>query len=126
MKIFKKILIILAIIIIAVGMYLLGRNGLNFVDGYSQNILLETAKQYTIYVAISTVIILFYLVIRYNKQGILRVIITSVLGIAGTLILVLAIMAISQMPTNRIFFPIMLGSYVCSIIALSTYFEENA
>ena len=46
-------------------------------------------------------------------------------GIIGTIIFVLAIMAILRMPISRLFFPIMLGSYVASIVAISAYFEEN-
>lgn len=125
MKTFKKILIVLCILVIIVGMFILGRNGLNYQEGYTQNILLETAKQYTVFIAISTIIILVYFAIRYNKQGIIKVIATSALGILGAMALVLAIFAIAKMPITRIFFPIMLTTYVSSIIVLTTNFEEN-
>lgn len=125
MKIAKKILMVICILLIIVGMFILGRNGLNYQEGYTQNILLETAKQYTVFMAISTIIILVYFAIRYNKQGIIKVIITSVLGILGAMALVLAIFAIAKMPITRIFFPIMLTTYVSSIIVLTTNFEEN-
>ena len=125
MKIAKKILMVICILLIIVGMFILGRNGLNYQEGYTQNILLETAKQYTVFMAISTIIILVYFAIRYNKQGIIKVIITSVLGILGAMALVLAIFAITKMPITRIFFPIMLTTYVSSIIVLTTNFEEN-
>ena len=125
MKTFKKILIVLCILVIIVGMFILGRNGLNYQEGYTQNILLETAKQYTVFIAISTIIILVYFAIRYNKQGIIKVIATSALGILGAMALVLAIFAIAKMPITRIFFPIMLTTYVSGIIVLTTNFEEN-
>ena len=125
MKTFKKILIVLCILVIIVGMFILGRNGLNYQEGYTQNILLETAKQYTVFMAISTVIILVYFAIRYNKQGVVKVIVTSVLGILGAMAFVLALFAIIKMPITRIFFPIMLATYVSSIIVLTTSFEEN-
>lgn len=125
MKTFKKILMVLCILVIIVGMFILGRNGLNYQEGYTQNILLETAKQYTVFIAISTIIILVYFAIRYNKQGIIKVIATSALGILGAMALVLAIFAIAKMPITRIFFPIMLTTYVSSIIVLTTNFEEN-
>lgn len=125
MKTFKKILMVLCILVIIVGMFILGRNGLNYQEGYTQNILLETAKQYTVFIAISTIIILVYFAIRYNKQGTIKVIATSVLGILGAMALVLAIFAIAKMPITRIFFPIMLTTYVSSIIVLTTNFEEN-
>lgn len=125
MKIAKKILMVICILLIIVGMFILGRNGLNYQEGYTQNILLETAKQYTVFIAISTIIILVYFAIRYNKQGIIKVIATSALGILGAMALVLAIFAIAKMPITRIFFPIMLTTYVSSIIVLTTNFEEN-
>jgi len=126
MKTVKKILIIICVIIIAVGMFLLGRQGLNYVDGYTQNMLIETAKDYALYVGISTAVILVYLMIRYNKQGAIKVAITSLLSIVGAIALALAIIAIIKMPITRIFFSIMLVVYIASLIILSSHFEKNA
>ena len=116
MKTFKKILMILCILIIIVGMYMLGAKGLHYKQGYSKNMLIDTAKQYTVFAVMSTSIILIYFVIRYNKQGIIKVLATSILGILGAMILVLAVLAISRMEVSRFFFPIMLTTYVSSII----------
>ena len=126
MKTVKKILIIICVIIIAVGMFLLGRQGLNYVDGYTQNMLIETAKDYALYVGISTAVVLVYLMIRYNKQGAIKVAITSLLSIVGAIALALAIIAIIKMPITRIFFSIMLVVYIASLIILSSHFEKNA
>lgn len=79
MKTVKKVLMILCILVIIVGMFILGKNDLNYQNGYSRNILVETAKQYTMYIGISTAVILVYFVIRYSKQGIIKVIVTSIL-----------------------------------------------
>lgn len=125
MKIAKKILLAISIIIIIAGMFVLGRYGLNYANGYTKNILLETAKHYKFVASLSTAIILVYLVIRYNKQGVLKVLATSILGILGTVLFALAVIAIVRMPVTKIFFPIILTSYVLSIIALSANFEEN-
>lgn len=125
MKTLKKILIIVYAIIIAVGIFMLVKSGLNYSENYTQHLLLETTKQYTLYIGISTAIILIYFAIRYYKKGVLKVLLISILGIVGTIIFVLAIMAILRMPITGLFFPIMLGSYVASIVAISAYFEEN-
>lgn len=125
MKTVKKILMILCVLVIVAGMFVLGRNGLNYKEGYSKNILLDTAKQYTVFMGISTAVILIYLAIRYNKQGVVKVLTTSVLGIVGAMAFVLAIFAIIKMPITRLFFPIMLATYVSSIIVLTANFEEN-
>lgn len=126
MKTLKKILIIVCVIIIAVGMFFLGRQGLNYAEGYTQNMLIETVKDYVLYAGISTAVILIYLIIRYSKQGIIKVAVKSVLSIVGAIALVLAIMSIAKVPTTRLFFPIMLVTYVLSIIVLSSHFEKNA
>ena len=125
MKIAKKILLAITIIIIVAGMFVLGRYGLNYANSYTKNILLETAKNYTFVASLSTVIILIYFVIRYNKQGVLKVLATSILGILGTILFALAVIAILRMPVTKIFFSIILTSYVLSIIVLSANFEEN-
>ena len=58
MKTVKKILLIICVLVIAVGMFLLGKNGLNYIDGYTKNILIDNAKQYANYIGIATIIIL--------------------------------------------------------------------
>ena len=99
--------------------------GFNYVEGYTEGMLLDIVKSYLFYVGLATLIILVYLGIRYNKQGVLRVLITSVLGIVGAIALAVAVIAITRMPVNRIFFPIILTAYASSIIILTAYFEQN-
>lgn len=126
MKTIRKILIIVSVLIIAVGMFLLGKNGLNYANGFTKNLLLETAKSYISYVSIATVVILVYVMIRYSKaHGFIKVLVTTILGIVGSIALVIAIMAITKMPITRIFFPILLGTYSSCFIVLLSYFEEN-
>ena len=108
MKTSKKILLAICVIIIAVGMFIVGRMGFNYVEGYTESTLVDIVKSYSFYVGLSTLIILIYLGIRYNKQGISKVLIISVLGIVGAIALAVAIIAITRMPVNRIFFPIII------------------
>lgn len=125
MKTSKKILLAICVIIIAVGMFIVGRMGFNYVEGYTEGMLLDIVKSYLFYVGLATLIILVYLGIRYNKQGVLKILITSVLGIVGAIALAVAVIAITRMPVNRIFFPIILTAYASSIIILTAYFEQN-
>lgn len=125
MKTIKKILMIIAIIIMIVGMFILGRNGFNYVEGYSSEMLLETAKQYILYVSIATAIVLLYFAIKYSKEGIAKVLVTSILAILGTLVFTVAVIAIARMPVSRLFFPIVLAAYVSSLMIISANFEEN-
>lgn len=126
MKTTKKILLICVIIIIIAGMFLLGKNGFNYVDGYTKNILLDTAKTYIPYVGISTLIIIIYFAIRYYKQGIIKVLTTSILGMLGAILFTISVITISKMPVTKIIFSIIIGTYVASILAITANFEEKA
>lgn len=125
MKVLKKILIILAIAVIIIGMFLLGKNGLNYSEGYTKDILVDTAKQYISYLTIATAVILLYFAIKYNKKGIIKVLATSIIAIIVTALLILAVMAISRLPISRLFFSVMLVGYVSCILSLTANFEEN-
>lgn len=126
MKTTKKILLICVVIIIIAGMFLLGKNGFNYADGYTKNILLDTAKTYIPYVGISTLIIIIYFAIRYYKQGIIKVLATSILGMLGAILFTISVITISKMPVTKIIFSIIIGTYVASILAITANFEEKA
>ena len=126
MKTTKKILLICVVIIIIAGMFLLGKNGFNYADGYTKNILLDTAKTYIPYVGISTLIITIYFAIRYYKQGIIKVLATSILGMLGAILFTISVITISKMPVTKIIFSIIIGTYVASILAITANFEEKA
>jgi len=125
MKTIEKVLMIISILIIIAGISAYAIMGFNYKEGYSQNILLETAKAYVPYLIISTIIILIYLMIRYNKSGVIKIILTSILGIIGAQALVLSIITITRMPISKLVFAIALTVYVTSIIAISAKFEEK-
>ncbi len=126
MKTTKKILLICVVIIIIAGMFLLGKNGFNYADGYTKNILLDTAKAYIPYVGISTLIIIIYFAIRYYKQGVIKVLTTSILGMLGAILFTISVITISKMPVTKIIFSIIIGTYVASILAITAKFEEKA
>lgn len=126
MKTTKKILLICVVIIIIAGMFLLGKNGFNYADGYTKNILLDTAKAYIPYVGISTLIIIIYFAIRYYKQGVIKVLATSILGMLGAILFTISVITISKMPVTKIIFSIIIGTYVASILAITANFEERA
>lgn len=126
MKTTKKILLICVVIIIIAGMFLLGKNGFNYADGYTKNILLDTTKAYIPYVGISTLIIIIYFAIRYYKQGVIKVLTTSILGMLGAILFTISVITISKMPVTKIIFSIIIGTYVASILAITANFEEKA
>lgn len=125
MKILKKVLVVICLAIIGVGAFIVVKNGFQYAEGYTKNMLIETAKQYIPYTAIATAIILLYLGIRYNNKGIIKVLAKTILGIVGTLAVLLSILVIVKFPMSRIVFPIMLVAYVASIIVSTAMLEEN-
>lgn len=125
MKVFKRILVVLCIIVIAVGAGIFAKNGIEYEDGYTKTMLIETAKQYVPYMAISTAVILLYFGIRYNEQGVLKVLLKTIIGIIVALAVVASILVIVKFQMNRMAFSIMLITYVASIIVLSAMLEEN-
>ncbi len=125
MRNLKTVLLILGVIIIVVGMFFLGRQGLNYTSDYSKDILISTAKAGLPYMLISTAVAVLYLTIKYNNQGIIKVFISTLLGIIGTILLVFAIFAISRIAVSRIFFSILFTAYVSSIMIITANFEEN-
>ena len=124
MKTTKKILLICVVIIIIAGMFLIRKNGFNYADGYTKNILLDTAKAYIPYVGISTLIIIIYFAIRYYKQGVIKVL--TILGMLGAILFTISVITISKMPVTKIIFSIIIGTYVASILAITANFEEKA
>ena len=125
MKTIEKVLMIISILIIIAGISAYAIMGFNYKEGYSQSILLETTKAYIPYLIISTIIILIYLMIRYSRNGVIKVLLTSILGIIGAQAVVLSIITITRMPISKLIFAIALTVYVTSIIAVSAKFEEK-
>lgn len=125
MKTFKKILVVICLILIGIGTFIVIKNGFQYAKGYTKNMLIETAKQYIPYVAISTAIILIYLGIRYNNQGAIKIVTRTIVEIIGTIAVLLSILAIIKFPMSRIVFAIMLVAYVASIIVSTAMLEKN-
>ncbi len=125
MKKLGKILLAICALIIIAGIVLTIKNGFKFAEGYSMNLLLNTAKQYAIYFATTVVLVLAYLGIRYSKRGIAKTIAQSLLTIIFTLVLIFAIFMISTLPISKIIFTFLIFGYVSCILILTAYYEQT-
>lgn len=85
----------------------------------------DIIKPYIIPFTISTVIILAYLVIRYNKLNSLEVITQSIGIIVLAQLVLLGIMAITRMPIGKFTIPTVLLVYMLSTYICTTKFEED-
>ena len=75
-------------------------------------------------IAISLVVILVFVAIRYKKLGIMKTLLTYIISIGGVELLALSIIAITRIPVNRLVIPIGLLLLVVVITVLG-FINEN-
>ncbi len=85
----------------------------------------DIIKPYLIPFTIITIIILAYLVIRYNKLNIFEVLIQSIGIIVLAQLVLLGIMAITRMPIGKFTIPTVLLVYMLSTYICTTKFDED-
>ena len=85
----------------------------------------DIIKPYITPFIIATLIIVVYMAIKYRKQGVIKVILKSVLSIVIMQIALLSIMAITRIPIGRITIPLVLIVYILTLLGLTNYFEKN-
>lgn len=85
----------------------------------------DIIKPYIIPFAITTIIILGYLMIRYNKLNSFKVLLQSVGIIVLAQIVLLGIMAITRMPIGKFTIPMVLLVYMLSTYICTEKFEKN-
>lgn len=85
----------------------------------------DIIKPYIIPFVIATIIILGYLVIRYNKLNSFEVLTQSIGIIVLAQLVLLGIMAITRMPIGKFTIPAILLVYMLSTYICTTKFEED-
>lgn len=86
---------------------------------------MDLISPYILPVAITTVAILAYFIIRYKKLGIYNISLVTILTIILTQLLVLSIYTISRLPINEYTMPISMIVYLISVIVLTEKFEKD-
>lgn len=126
-KTIKIILIIVAIAIIAVGAYFLKTKGLNFPENgvYTKNNIIEEAEPYIIDAGIGLALVLVYLIIRFNKLGIIKVALISLAVILCVQAVTIAIIVITKFAINRMFFAMLLTAFVLTILIITAIYEKK-
>lgn len=81
-------------------------------------------KPYIVPIAISALVILVYVIVRYRKLGILKTIVSYILTVGAVEAVFLSIIAITRFPINRLVIPIGLLLYVTTITILG-FLNEN-
>ena len=75
--------------------------------------------------AISTVIILIYMAVRYHKLGSIKIILKTIGINILTQATLISIIAITRIPFGRLTIPMILLVYLLTMIGLTTKFEKN-
>lgn len=83
--------------------------------------LTDMAKQYVLYIAIATIIILVYFAIRFRKIGISKVLLNTVLLLALSEILYMSIIAITRYPIDKL---AIIGAIAIYLIVI-TYINKS-
>lgn len=73
----------------------------------------------------ATILICLYVVIRYKKLGVLKVLVQTILGLTITEALVFSIIVISRIIIGNNIVTVMFVTYVVAIIALTSMFENK-
>lgn len=82
-------------------------------------------KPYIVPIAISVVIILVYVAIRYKKLGIIATVANYVLYTVAVEAVYLSVLAITRFPINRLVVPIGLVLYITTVTSLSFINEKK-
>ena len=123
----KKMIIALAIILVLIiaGTVLYFTIGLNMIDTYKGISVMDILKGYIIEIAITTIAIIIYYILRYRKNiSILKIVLYTCLSIIALQLLTISIFAITRLEVNRLFLPMLMFVYVANIIYLTNKFDK--
>ena len=84
----------------------------------------DIVKQYILPLVYALVLILVYFIIAYRKEGILKVLITSILTIILSQAILFSLIAIVRFPVGKYLLTLILAVFVISISCLIVKFEK--
>lgn len=87
--------------------------------------LIDIIMPYIMSTVVSAMLILAYMMIRYRKIGIIKVMVSTTLVIIATQLLYISIVAIIRIPVTLLTMPISLVLFVLSIIVCGLTFEKK-
>lgn len=85
----------------------------------------DILRPYIMPFVITTIIILVYMAIRYYKLGMLKIVLQAIVSFIIAQATILSIMAITRIPIGRITIPLVLATYVITLVGITTCFEKR-
>ncbi len=87
--------------------------------------LTDVLKPYVLPLAISLIVVLVYVMVRYRKIGILKTIAAYVVSVLASEAVLLSFLAIARVPINRLIVPIGLLVYIITITIITAIQESK-
>lgn len=85
----------------------------------------DLIKPYIVPFAISSVLILTYMAIKYRKLGSLKTVLKATLVMVVSQALLFSVIAITRIPVGRLTMPMVITVYVFTLIAITIKFEKQ-
>ena len=85
----------------------------------------DILKPYILPFMIATIIVLIYLMVRYYKLSVKRILLEAVITFSLVQIILFSSMAIIRIPIGRLTIPLVLMAYLLSMLVITNKFERE-
>ena len=84
----------------------------------------DLVKPYILPFAISMIIILVYMAVRYRKLGVIKTVLQTIFVCILTQVVLLSIIAITRIPVGRLTMPISVAVYLLTLVGVTSNFVD--
>ena len=85
----------------------------------------DLVKPYILPFAISMIIILVYMAVRYRKLGVIKTVLQTIFVCILTQVVLLSIIAITRIPVGRLTMPISVAVYLLTLVGITSNLENK-
>lgn len=85
----------------------------------------DLVKPYILSFAISMIIILVYMAVRYRKLGVIKTVLQTIFVCILTQVVLLSIIAITRIPVGRLTMPISVAVYLLTLVGVTSNLENK-
>lgn len=85
----------------------------------------DLVKPYILPFAISMIIILVYMAVRYRKLGVIKTVLQTIFVCILTQVVLLSIIAITRIPVGRLTMPISVAVYLLTLVGVTSNLENK-
>lgn len=85
----------------------------------------DLVKPYILPFAISMIIILVYMAVRYRKLGVIKTVLQTIFVCILTQVVLLSIIAITRIPVGRLTMPVSIAVYLLNLVGVTSNLENK-